>query len=182
VDLAKLQEIEKSWPRESYIINAVGLIPQRKVAAAAADEMSYVRINGLFPHILQLIAQQHGHALIHITTDCVFNGTDGMPHRATDYPTETGIYGASKSIGEPANATIIRTSIIGLEPHEPKVSLLEWVLGASKRGEKQLRGYQNHHWNGVTCHQLAKFIDFIITKEMLWSGVKAYVITIDLLS
>jgi hypothetical protein len=48
--------------------------------------------------------------------------------------------------------TIIITSIIG-EENFNKLSLIEFI---KSRKNNTINGYINHHWNGVTCLQLAK--------------------------
>ena len=63
----------------------------------------------------------------------------------------------SKSLGELCKPTIIRISIIGEEVNN-KRSLLEWVKSNSG---KEINGYENHYWNGVTCLQLAKIVNEI---------------------
>jgi dTDP-4-dehydrorhamnose reductase len=70
-------------------------------------------------------------------------------------------YGFSKSIGDSCKeyGLIIRTSIIG-EELENKRSLLEWVK--SKKGE-EVNGFVNHYWNGVTCLQLAKVLESLLS-------------------
>ena len=127
----------------------------------------YIKINTIFPHKLQNIAKNVNAKLIHITTDCVFDGKKG-PYNEKDIHSETNIYGTSKSLGEPENATIIRTSIIGEELNGKK-SLLEWVK-SKKNGT--INGYTNHFWNGITCLTLAHIIKEIIDKQMYWHGVR----------
>ena len=61
-------------------------------------------------------------------------------------------------IRRPENATIIRTSIIGHEINHKK-SLLEWIISNKN---KEINGYRNHLWNGVTCLTLAKIIKNMI--------------------
>ena len=74
----------------------------------------------------------------------------------------------SKSLGELCKATIIRTSIIGEEVFN-KRSLLEWV---KSNRNKEINGYTNHFWNGVTCLQLSKIIENIISKNKYWIGIR----------
>jgi dTDP-4-dehydrorhamnose reductase len=145
----------------NVIINCIGLIPQRGI------NEDYIRINSEFPHLLNAIAQKYTIPFIHITTDCVFDGQKGN-YNENDQHTEKGIYGYSKSLGEPHTATIIRTSIIG-EEKQNKKSLLEWVK--SQNG-KTINGFTNHYWNGVTCLQLAKIVDQIISEKLYWQGVR----------
>jgi dTDP-4-dehydrorhamnose reductase len=105
--------------------------------------------------------------MIHITTDCVFSGKDGSYNELSEHD-ETNDYGMSKSLGELCNATIIRTSIIG-EEVQNKRSLLEWVK--SNKG-KDINGFVNHFWNGVTCLELSNVIYKIINEKLYWNGVR----------
>ena len=75
-----------------------------------------------------------------------------------------------KSLGEPENACIIRTSIIGQEETHKK-SLLEWIL---LNKDKEINGYVNHLWNGVTCLTLANIIQNIIHDKLFWKGITTY--------
>jgi len=159
-DLDNLINTHTSNDVSLVIINCVGVIPQR-------GGKDYIRVNSEFPHLLNAVAGRYGCRFIHITTDCVFNGSKGQ-YDENDTHTETGIYGHSKSLGEPGNATIIRTSIIG-EEVENKKSLLEWVK--SQNGQT-INGFVNHFWNGVTCLELAKIVNKIITDDLYWRGVR----------
>lgn len=155
------QIIEKESP--TVVLNCIGVIKQRN----AVGIESMIEVNALFPHRLMTACNSVGAKLIHISTDCVFSGHRGRyaendPHDALD------AYGKTKSLGEPRTATVIRTSIIGSE-NKNKLSLLEWVK--SKRG-KSCDGYVDHYWNGVTCLQLAKVIEKIITSDLYWQGVR----------
>ena len=145
------------------IINCIGMIKQRK----DIDDIQFIYINALFPRVLANVCESEGMNLIHPTTDCVFDGLKGKyvetdPHNCID------VYGKSKSLGEPGNATVIRTSIIGDEIGQAR-SLVEWVK--SNKG-KTINGYENHIWNGVTCLQFAKICQFIIDNQIYWKGVK----------
>lgn len=143
---------------DDVVVNASGIIKQR-----AYDTQGMIRVNALLPHMLSSITDR----LIHITTDCVFSGKKGEyvetdPHDCLDE------YGKTKSLGEPQNAMVIRTSIIG-EELVNKRSLLEWAI--SNKG-KNVKGFTNHTWNGVTCLALAKYIVQIVGDEPPWKGVR----------
>lgn len=145
------------------VINCIGLIKQR----SEARKLDFVTVNSLFPLLLQDICSETNVRLIHITTDCVFDGLKGgydesSVHSATD------LYGRSKSLGEPEDATVVRTSIIG-EETSGFLSLLEWV---KSNAGKEVKGYTNHLWNGITCLQFAEICEIIINKKMFWRGVK----------
>lgn len=144
------------------IINASGIIKQRNY-----DLKEMIMVNSVFPNLLAKISETVGNKVIHITTDCVYNGVDGRytendPHNCEDE------YGKTKSLGENKNLTIIRTSIIG-EENNNKKSLIEWVK-SQKNGS--VNGFTNHIWNGVTCLELAKFIKEVITNNSYWTGVR----------
>ena len=157
------QEDLNYFTEKSVIINCIGVINSRKDINA----LEFIKVNSIFPHLLSYVCNEIDSKLIHITTDCVFDGLDGnydelFEHNAKD------IYGITKSIGEPEDATIIRTSIIGEEIGKAR-SLLEWVK--SNNGKKVL-GYTNHVWNGITCLQFAKVCEDIIDNKLFWKGVK----------
>ena len=157
--------IEQYHP--DYIINCLGLIPHSEKNGISVSNHDYYKINSLFPNQLAFLAEQCRAGLIHITTDCVFNGQKGN-YDESDIHDETNDYGVSKSLGEPTNCCIIRTSIIGEEIRN-KRSLLEWVR-SNQGGE--INGYTNHYWNGVTCLELAKVIGELIGKNIWWEGVR----------
>ena len=152
-----------SFTKNTVIINCMGVIKQRKDIGT----LEFIQVNSVFPYLLSNLCKETGSKLIHITTDCVYNGFDGnydelCTHNATD------LYGITKSLGEPENVTIIRTSIIGEETNNSR-SLLEWV---KSNKNKEILGYTNHMWNGITCLQFAKICKHIIDNNFFWRGVK----------
>lgn len=157
-------ELSRYKYTDTVIINCVGAIPQRN---NLNESKTYIKINTLFPHLLAENCERLGYNLIHITTDCVYSGEKGN-YNENDLHDETNVYGVSKSLGEPPNCTIIRTSIIG-EELQNKKSLLEWV---KSQNNSTINGFSNHYWNGVTCLQLSKIIHHIIANNLFWKGVK----------
>ena len=146
------------------VINCIGTIKPR------VDELGIKNaliVNSLFPHTLSTYCEQYGVELIHPTTDCVFTGKKGQ-YTEVDEHDVTDIYGRTKSLGEPKNCTLIRTSIIGEELKTSR-ALVEWI-----KSEKNntVFGYTNHNWNGVTCLQFAKICHELIEKNLLWKGCK----------
>ena len=141
----------------SCIINCIGIIN----TLSSLNKVDTTYINSLFPHLMARRCTEAGAKFIHITTDCVFNGekgryTEKSPHDAHD------IYGKTKSIGEPDECMSLRTSIIGEEKHQYH-SLISW---AQSQKNKEVKGYTNHHWNGVTTHQYGKIISQIIKENL----------------
>jgi len=162
-DFEKLEKelIKSGIDANTCVINCIGLIPQRK----REDEKEYYAINSLFPHLLWELCKKYKAKMIQPSTDCVFSGRKGG-YTETDYHDEINAYGSSKSLGEPSGATIIRTSIIGRELHNKK-SFLEWILA-----NKNINGFTDHYWNGITCLEYCKVIEEIITKDLFWAGVR----------
>ena len=156
--------LSNNLKENDIIINCAGIIPQKY---NCDNYKTYIRVNTLFPHKLNEISKKNSYKLIHITTDCVYDGSKGN-YSVNDIHTSKDIYGISKSQGEPEEATIIRTSIIG-EELIGKKSLIEWVK-SQKNGT--INGYTNHYWNGVTCFELAKYIKNILDNNTFWNGIK----------
>jgi len=144
------------------LINAMGITNKR-----AANANEFMAVNGLFPIMLAIHCESRGAHLIHISTDCVYSGDEGgyTEHSRSD---ANSIYGISKSVGDHARCTVIRTSIIG-ENTKSDADFLEWVR--SNKGTF-VTGYANHFWNGVTCLQLAKICGMIIDRALFWKGVR----------
>ncbi len=144
------------------VINCIGMIKRND-----ATKSEYALVNSAFPHVLADACEKIGCQMIHVTTDCVFDGHGGNYNEDHEH-TAKDVYGMSKSVGEPENATVIRTSVIG-EELENSRSLLEWVK--SNRG-KTVNGFTNHFWNGITCLQFAKVCEHLINTKFFWHGVK----------
>lgn len=144
------------------VVNALGLINRR----ADQPEADFLRVNSLFPRRLADLCQQRGIPLIHISTDCVFKG-DAGPYDESAPPSAVDLYGMSKYWGEPANAMVIRTSIIGPEINN-FYSLLCWFL----KQEGAVRGFRNHLWNGVTTVELGRAIATILERGLWQPGLR----------
>lgn len=149
------------------VINCAGIIKPRVEVVGRAET---IKVNSWFPHVLAELSEELNFRLYHITTDCVFSGTDfdclinDIPYTESSKHSATDLYGLSKSMGEPVgkNVMCLRTSIIGLEKEQGR-SLLNWVI--SQNG-KEVNGYVNHRWNGITCLQLAKSLYRLVNDEI----------------
>jgi len=147
-----------------YIINCIGIIKPY----INKDPIVSININSIFPRLLANKIEESCKKvkLIHITTDCVYSGATGKyketsPHDCLDF------YGKTKSLGEPENCMTIRTSIIGEELHGG-VSLVAW---AKSQAGKEVNGFTNHFWNGVTTNQYAKVCEKIINENLYRKGL-----------
>lgn len=141
------------------IINAMGVLNQ----FAERDAIGAYHVNGFLPHRLRRAADSVRARLIHISTDCVFEGTRGA-YTEEDATDGTSVYAITKSLGEvraPGHLTI-RTSIIGPEIRSGGIGLMEWFL--AQKG--QVTGYQRVMWNGVTTLALAKAVDSVMDTSL----------------
>lgn len=136
----------------AVVVNCVGLVKQRP---DAEDDAQAMAINAELPHVVadRLPA---GSRLVHISTDCVFDGTrPGAPFSESDPPNATDLYGRSKAAGEPSGpgVTVLRTSIIGRQL-AGTTGLLEWFLAAAEPVE----GHRRARFSGVTTPVLAALL------------------------
>jgi dTDP-4-dehydrorhamnose reductase len=147
--------------RPDVIINAVGVLNQY----AREDQITAYQINGLLPHLLRRTADGIGARLIHISTDCVFEGkrVPGL-YKETDQTDGTSAYAVTKILGEvkAAGHLTIRTSIIGPEIRPGGIGLLHWFLQQSG----DVDGYRRVFWNGVTTLELAKAIRVLLNEPL----------------
>ena len=90
--------------------------------------LAYV-VNRDFPKFLETKFKGTKTKIIHISTDCVFDGRKGE-YSPLDKPTETSAYGRSKACGEIINSkdVTIRTSIIGPDLKAEGVGLFNWFI------------------------------------------------------
>lgn len=151
-----------SCRKRDIVINCVGLIPQRDTDN---DYRKYFRVNTMFPYLLNSVCHELNLYFFHITTDCVFSGIAGQYNEHSPCSAKD-IYGLSKYLGEPFDACIIRTSIIGQDKENK--SLMSWLMS---KNNGHVCGYVNHFWNGVTCLEVAKTIYKLLEDDDVWKGV-----------
>jgi dTDP-4-dehydrorhamnose reductase len=101
LDLAAPDAIRRTVQeiRPQIIINAAAYTA---VDQAEQDEPSARAINSIAPGILAEQAKQIGAALIHYSTDYVFDGTKTTPYEENDLTNPLGAYGRTKLAGEQA--------------------------------------------------------------------------------
>lgn len=146
------------------IINCIGIL--NKTAEENPDLA--IIINSYLPHFLEKETKNYKCKIIHISTDCVFSGLKGG-YVESDIKDGIGFYAQSKSLGELYNVKdlTIRTSIIGPELNSSGIGLLHWFLNQ----KKDINGYTNACWSGVTTLELAKFINVVLTTNFSLNGV-----------
>ena len=95
--------------KPNLIINATAYT---NVDQAESEPELALAINGTGPGILAQEAKQLGAALIHYSTDYVFDGTKGEPYTEEDTPNPLNVYGATKLAGERAIQDVGGTYLI----------------------------------------------------------------------
>ena len=85
--------------KPDLIVNATAYTDVDK--AETETELAYA-VNAAGPGILAEEAKRLGSALIHYSTDYVFDGTKGSPYTEENSPNPLNVYGASKLAGEQA--------------------------------------------------------------------------------
>ena len=116
VDLSQTETLydQVATLEPDVIVNAAAYTAVDK----AESEMALAQtVNGAAPGILGQVARDRQGFLFHVSTDYVFNGSQGRPYRETDPTDPLGAYGTSKLAGEqaiaqtaPQNSAVIRTA------------------------------------------------------------------------
>lgn len=152
--------------RPDVVINCIGIVKQLR---EAKDPIPSIEINSLFPHKVAQIIGQMDARMIHISTDCVFNGRTGN-YTEDDPSNAEDLYGRTKFLGEvsyPGTLTL-RSSIIGREMTTTN-GLVEWFL--TNRPNGHVRGFRQAIYTGFTTQAMADIIADVIDTHPDLSGL-----------
>lgn len=143
------------------VINCIGLIKQLPIAS---DPLAAITVNAQLPHRISLVCRAADARMIHISTDCIFNGKKGM-YTEADIPNAEDLYGRTKHLGEVSypHCVTLRTSIIG---HELKgrLGLIEWFLSQ----KEMVKGFTKAIYSGFPTIELARIItDYVLPNSDL---------------
>jgi len=149
------------------IINCIGLL----VKDCEDNPANAIYINSQFPHFLENMTKDTNTKIIHLSTDCIFNGDSIIPYCEDSLPDETNWYGRSKALGEINNNKdlTLRQSIIGPAPQKKNTGLFNWIF---TQKESSVKGFSNVMWNGITTLELAKNIEKILIDIPQLSGIQ----------
>jgi len=100
-------DLDRMAPR--IIMNAAAYTA---VDRAETDSKTAFAVNRDGPAHLADWCRAHGAALVHVSTDFVFDGTASRPYRETDPIGPLGVYGQSKADGETAVRNALDTHVI----------------------------------------------------------------------
>ncbi|HWT73630.1 MAG TPA: SDR family oxidoreductase [Mobilitalea sp.] len=134
------------------VINCIGVLNKEVDTDMAAG----IYLNSVFPHLLAKLLKIKTTKLIHISTDCVFQGNKGR-YAENSIPDAESAYGRSKALGEVIDSKnlTLRTSIVGPELKENGIGLFRWFMNQTE----PVKGYNKVIWTGVTTLELAKAIE-----------------------
>lgn len=162
---ADVQTLTDFLQGHQYAINCIGIIKPLIDETSRKSVEQAIRVNSMFPHLLAQAAESVGCQVLQIATDCVYSGREGgyvetSAHDALD------IYGKTKSLGEVRSPNVhhLRCSIIGPE-QRGHLSLLDWFL--RQPAGSMLKGFTNHHWNGITTLTFAKICRGIMSNSFV---------------
>lgn len=166
VDARKLLSIKKAIRnvQPDTIINCIGITKQL-ISLDTTKEA--IEINALFPHQLAKLCRETNTRLIHLSTDCVYDGVSGG-YTENDAPNATDVYGQTKALGELHydHCLTIRKSCIG---HELTTAhgLLGWFLNQ----EKETKGYTHAIYSGMPTVEFARVIATYILPNKTLHGL-----------
>lgn len=157
IDVSETQKLKALLEKEKFdtVINCVGILNKD----AEDHPAKAIWFNSYLPHFLEEMTVNTSTKVIHISTDCVFNGKKGN-YAETDLKDGEGFYAQSKALGEIENAKdlTIRTSIIGPDLNKNGIGLFNWFMAQ----EGEINGYSSAVWSGVTTLELAKAIAYLL--------------------
>ena len=112
---AAVQQLQPDWVLNAGAYTAVDKAESEPELAQA--------VNAGAPEAFAHALDQQGGRLLQISTDFVFNGTQGTPYQPEQARESLGVYGASKAAGEAAIQRVFGTERRGL------ILRTSWVIG-----------------------------------------------------
>ena len=148
----------------TIIINCIGIIKQLPISR---DPLTAITVNAQLPHRLSLVTRTAKARLIHISTDCVFDGKKGN-YTEKDFSNAEDLYGKTKYLGEVhyPHCITLRTSIIG---HELKTnySLVDWFMSQ----ENEINGFTKAIYSGFPTIEMVNIISNYVIPNKELSGL-----------
>jgi len=165
MDLSSLVQVRRVIQdiKPALIINSAAYT---SVDKARTENKLAMLINGDAPGVMAEEARKYGGAIIHYSTNYVFDGTKNIPYTETDDPSPINVYGFSKLAGEKAIQAIdlphliLRTSwVYGLRGN----NFLLTILNLAKTQEK-LRVVNDQYGSPTWCKVIADATAYIVTQ------------------
>jgi len=149
--------LDKANP--DVVINCIGVLNND----AETNPDKAILLNCYLPHFLAKAGDENKFKLIHISTDCVFNGKTGG-YLESSFKDGIGFYAQTKALGEVLSHKHLtfRTSIIGPELKENGIGLFNWFM----HQKNKIQGFTQAFWTGVTTLELAKAVKAAILQDL----------------
>jgi dTDP-4-dehydrorhamnose reductase len=151
------------------IINCLAILPKKKSTYFCKLVETFI-INSIFPRKITAEANKRGIYIIEILTDGVFRGKEGN-YSESSKKDSYSLYGLSKRLGEvlSENKISIRCSLIGTKSDtRENNSIFEWFRNYDST--KNIEGYVNYMWNGITTEVFASICLGIINSNQKMHG------------
>lgn len=172
LDICDLEAVS-AFIKDNNIGYLVNCAAYTAVDKAEDDEAVCARINRDAVRNLGIAASCHGAAVVHISTDYVFNGKNYRPYLETDTPLPESVYGKTKEAGEKALqetcscSLIIRTAWLYSEYGN---NFVKTMLRLGKERE-QLNVVFDQTGTPTYAGDLARAILEILTKPEFVAGI-----------
>ena len=151
--------------RPEWVLNAGAYTAVDK--AESEPELANA-VNAAAPAAFATALEALGGRLLQISTDFVFNGSQGSPYQPEQSKTPLGVYGASKAAGEDA--------ILGVFKDEARAHILRtsWVMGPVGKNFAltMLRLHRERETLGVVSDQLGCPSSTINLATACWQSIK----------
>jgi dTDP-4-dehydrorhamnose reductase len=157
LDLAQADAVREAVRRQRprLIVNAAAYTA---VDRAESEPERALAVNGTAPAVMAEQAAALGAAIVHFSTDYVFDGAKGLPYSEGDAPHPLNAYGRSKLAGERAveevggGYLVLRTSwVYSLRRESFVTKVLEWA-----RSRRVLRIVDDQIGSPTWCRRLAE--------------------------
>ena len=158
-----------NYTNPDIVINCLAILPTKKPTYLGKLIETFT-INSIFPRKITAEANKRGIYIIEILTDGVFSGKEG-DYSESSKKDSYSLYGLSKKLGEvfSENKVSIRCSLIGTNSNiRENNSIFEWFRNCNST--KNIEGYVNYMWNGVTTEVFASICLGIINSDQKIHG------------
>jgi len=159
LDITRLQDVRAAVAalKPDLVLNAAAF---NDVDGAQSDPDAAFRGNALGPRNLSLAAAEKGAAILHVSTDYVFDGRKDSPYHEYDEPSPLSHYGRSKLAGEMgvrqlnARHYVVRTAWV----YEAKGKNFPRTLYALAQAQKELRVVSDVKGSPTSAVHLARAV------------------------
>lgn len=168
VDLTKGEELID-------IINKFN--PEIVIHCAALSDIDYCEENQNLAYQVNVLGtrrlidaiRSHGSKFIYISTDAVYDNSNGSALNEEDKINPANYYGETKYLGElealkSKNALILRTNIFGWNIQD-KYSIAEWVIHELSN-KREIQGFNDVQFSSIYTFELGRILDKAIKKDI----------------